>query len=260
MIKIFTFANKSPELIEPQVRSFQKHLQEPFEFTVFNNAGFAEDKTNYEQINTICRALGAEIQIIDVRKNAVLIHRLEALHGLPLFEESGDYAPGAAIPCGYSLCWAWEHTISWLTDPVLLIHSDIFLTKDVTFLDLLEKYQLCFVPQTRPGAKEYMWEGLVLIDMMCLPAPETINWWGGPVNGVITDIGGQTGHYLEAHPKLNMLRIEEQHLTNDPHDGSLYRMEDKEGILHYRGASDWANKGTEYHRYKLKQMRERFGI
>ena len=37
MIKIYTYSHNRPDFIEPQYNSLKKHIQDDFEFIVFNN-------------------------------------------------------------------------------------------------------------------------------------------------------------------------------------------------------------------------------
>ena len=74
MLKIYTFAHKRPDFLEIQLKSFQKNLEDDFEFIVFNNAIFDINKSDYNNINTWCK--DNNIQCIDIENNKILSSKL----------------------------------------------------------------------------------------------------------------------------------------------------------------------------------------
>jgi hypothetical protein len=252
MLNIFTFVTNKPDFIELQLKSFQKHLKEEFTFTVFNNAGMGNPEF-FSLITEECTRLG--IRSINIQYDQDLVNRCEAGGSWPIFRANRRYKDTGAA-CGYSVCWAWENIISKHQGHILLMHHDMFLIKDVVLTDYLQTNELVFVPQCRPEVDMYMWEGFVLADMDILPEPRSVNWWCGRVNGTKVDVGGQTWHYLKAHPGVRVMCLAPDHTEDDPNvDFHPSRYEfitfnQERIVLHYRAASDWMQLGPEYHAKK----------
>ncbi len=264
MLKIFTFAHKRPDFIGLQVRSFRQYLQEPFEFVVFNNAAFDQHRGPHDEINRQCDQWGA--QVIDVQKEPEIVDWCQAqeITG-PLFHESGRYS-NPNVACAYPLCWAWARHISKETSPICFLDSDIFLIQPVCISERLQTYDLCYIPQFRVGAAEYMWNAFFSADLSRLPNPSTLNWWCGRVNDVPVDVGGQTCHYLKDHPELKVLRIHSAFIPDDPktnfHPTNYEHIyfDDKLFGLHYRSGSNWNHQPAIYHEKKTRWLLEQLNL
>jgi hypothetical protein len=262
-MKIYTIANTRPDFIELQMRSFRKYLQEPFEFTVIDNSQFSIGCRG-EGIRDACSRAGAVV--IPVQKDQRVVDRCQAVEvegGAPIFNTSNQYTSVNAA-AAYALCWAWENIIVKANDAVCILDSDVFLTAPVNLSSYLEKYQFAWVAQARPGI-EFIWPVLFFADLRKLPNPETINWYGGAVNGVRLDVSGQTYHYLQAHPELSNLRIQQQYTREDPlmgvehADYEILSLESNPVAMHYRSGSNWNRKSEEYHRIKTEWLKRMIG-
>jgi hypothetical protein len=251
------------DLIELQLQSFRKHLKDEFEFVIFNNAEPDVRPAIHESINQVCRDLN--IRCIAIQKDPLLLERcatFEYPQNLPLLNARGQYSlPG--IGNEYSLCWAWQNFISKEKELACLMHSDVFLIADSKPSDILQRYDLCYNPQARPGIREYMWEVFVLFNMAKLPQPETINWMGGKIGEFGGDTSTQTSRYLEAHPDLRIGHTCGSVFFDDPslpHSTrpvyEVIALEGKPIALHYTSASNWDNQSAEYHRTKTDWLRK----
>jgi hypothetical protein len=264
-MKIYTFAATRPDFIELQLRTFRKYLQEPFSFTVFNNAVFPDKHPYYrEEVDRVCHELG--IPVIDVQKDPELTTRLANQESdYQIFSLGGAYA-NPNVACAYPLCWAWENFIAQEKEPVCFLDSDLFLTGPVRLSEYLERYDMVFVPQFRVGAKEYMWNVLFLANPSKLPDPRSINWYCGKINNVPVDVGGQTYRYLETHPELKALRVGARHIDDSdpgadfhPADYEIFYFEDEPKMLHYRSGSNWNYRSNEYHEKKTTWLKKTIG-
>lgn len=261
-VKIFTIAHKRPDFIELQLRSFQKQLQDGFEFIIFNNATFDTDKTLYNQINARCRKLG--LSVIDIRADQALLNAMPpgGPYAAPTALDARGMYTSANVANAYSMCWAWREVISKENNPVCVLDSDIFFIRPIRIADILRRYQLAFVPQGRAnehGHLEYMWVGFVLADMPTLPDPSTVNWWCGKAkHNLLVDVGGQTYQYLGVHPDLKVLRVPAEPIEHFHYE--LLSVEGEQSVLHYRCGSNWDNKSDDFHNQKLQWLREKFGI
>jgi hypothetical protein len=267
VLKIFTISHTRPDFIDIQMRSFQKYLDESFEFVVLNNAAFnarAYDSRNYEEINRQCALSGATV--IDVIRDPVVERRCQDQETTcSIFDSRGRY-PNPNVACSYPICWAWEKHISKVVGPVVLLHSDVFLTHSIRLTDTLQEHDICYIPQYRAGAAEYMWDAFFLADLSRLPQPETLDWWGGKINGVAVDVGGQTSRYLAAHQYLRPLRIHTPFIPDDPdtnfHPTNYEQLFFNERLfgIHYRSGSNWNNFSAVYHEKKTKWLLEKLNL
>ena len=174
MLEIYSFASNRPDLLEPQLRSFQRHLLEPFVFRVVNN-GFWNDRDAYVAIESECKRLG--IETIGVPKDLT-----RAAHLGYIFSESTGFYTSVGASCGYSVDTIWVEVICQSKGKVLLCHHDMFLVEDTILSEFIKEKPLAFIPQDRPphidlskGESEcYLWEGFVLADIPRLPEPSAV--------------------------------------------------------------------------------------
>lgn len=116
---------------------------------------------------------------------------------------------------------------------------------------------------------EYLWEALALLDVPRLPDAGSMSWWCGHLFpdrpgalGVPVDVGGQTYHYLMAHPEVSVEGIGIRLFPDDgrcpfhPANYEEFLLGEAE-FLHYRGGSNWDRKPAEYHRLKTEWLRRR---
>lgn len=265
MIKIYTFVSNRPDFINLQAYSFRKNLKEDWEFTVFNNAKLSGD-SYYDEINTQCKASGATV--IDIPRDSALLDKCQGFEtSIQILNPNGIYSI-ANVAHAYALCWAWKNVISKEKGPIAMIDSDVFLIQPIKLTDTLYPHQLCNISdgRARHGGGPpilYMWPTFVLADMAKLPEPETMNWWCGQIEGVPVDVGGQTHHYLQAHPELDVLNLRKVHFSEDdptvtvrPANYDEFYLGDST-VLHYRSGSNWNRKDNEYHRRKTEWLKKR---
>jgi hypothetical protein len=265
MIHFYAFTSNRPDFIELQVKSFKKYLQEDFSFTIFNNSKF-DRMPEYLGIEDMCRKY--EIMTFDVLKDEDLIDRCNALEmSCRVFNNQGNYSNPNCAGC-YACCFVWEKHISkYQGGNVCLLHPDVFLDQPVTLSDYLKDTPLCFMPQTRPNLGGiHMHDAMVLADMSKLPDPETIFWWGSRVNGILTDIGGQTFFYLKAHPDLNPTLIQQRFTEDDPttefhpSEYEVFSIADRPIALHYLRGSNWNYRSEIYHKQKTEWLKKRLSL
>jgi hypothetical protein len=265
MITIYTFSHKRPDFLALQLQSFKKNIKDNFEFIVFNNANFDPNKHHYNEINQFCSH--NNLTCIDIQKDPEIIDMGQSFENVPLFNGDGTYS-NSCVACAYSLCYAWKHYISTTNHKICIIDSDMFVIHPIDPSDLLEKYQVCFVSQYRTDHVnnreiEYMWNGLVFVNLTTLPNKENINWWCGHIDQCPVDVGGQTYHYLQNHLDLNVLRIRCQHIQDDinvnfhPSNYELLWLDNYPVILHYRCGSNWNNKDQHYHNMKTLWLKQK---
>ena len=264
MINIFAFTSNRSDLIELQMQSFKKYVQEDFTFTILNNSKIDRPE-QYDGINEMCRKWG--INVFDVERVPSLEAKCNATEkSCRVFNRHGSWSnPNCAGL--YGCCYTWEFHILKEKGPVCLLHPDVFFNYPVILTDYLQTTPLCFMPQSRPGLDGvHMHDALVLADMSKLPNPEQINWWGSRVNGIDTDIGGQSFFYLKAHPELKPLLIEQRFIEDDtsvdfhPSEYEIILINNKPIGIHYLRASNWNYRSPEYHDLKTKWLIEKLNL
>ena len=269
MIKIFTFGSNRADFIGLQAHSFRQHLKEDFEFVVFNNAKFNNGAGgDYDGIHREGKAAGA--QVIDVQKDPSLIDRCQKIElSCPLFNPNGLYS-NANVSHAYALCWAWENHISKEAGAIAILDSDVFLIQDLKLTDILYPHQMVNIPdgKTHEDGRvfHYMWPTFMLADMARLPDPETLNWWCGRIEGTPVDVGGQTYHYFQAHPDLDVYEVRRLHSYFLNTSGCDFQPADYDEfypkdvtILHYRSGSNWNNRPKDFHQKKTDWLKKRIG-
>jgi len=259
MIKIFSFHSNRPDFVELQMRSFRRHLKEDFEFMVFNNAQF--DSTGGADYHSVHRAgRDAGINVIDVVKVPDLMRRCQDIEpSCSLFNGAGMYS-NANVAHAYALCWAWENFISKENGAVAIFDSDVFLIEPIKLTDALYPHQMVNVPDGKPHPDGrsfmYMWPTFFMADISRLTDPETLNWWCGRIEDVPVDVGGQTYHYFQAHPDLDVLPVERKHFQEQNYD-EFYLV--GKTIVHYRSGSNWDHRSGDYHQKKTEWLKARIG-
>ena len=118
----------------------------------------------------------------------------------------------------------------------------------------------------------YIWNGVVFLNLKTAPDIETINFYPGMVEGIATDVGGHIHYYLTAHPNIRNKHlpctsiIKREHTRNFlliPEEGrqtyvDSYRVEMvTKAILHYRAGSNWDNQKDDYVKAKSSWL---FGL
>lgn len=253
VIKIYTFAHKRPDFIELQLKSFEKNLENEYEFIVYNNAVFDKDRTHYNQIQNICKK--HNIKCIDVQRDNDLIAKLKSYNNEHIFNGEGMYF-NAVIACAYPLCYAWKHNFSSSNDKICIIDSDMFIVEKENFANVLNQYDImCQLHSRGPnGEVYYIWNGFVLMNLNNLENKSDLVWWCGYVNGYPVDVGGQTFHYLEKNKdKIKIGGLVQHYIGEDPNcDFSPANYEYFEfgnsvrSILHHRGGSNWHSCSKDY--------------
>lgn len=235
-VKIYTLANVTPELLYRQYESMQKFIKdEDWEFIVLNNTSIiAADRR--KRIKNICKELA--VKCLDVRFRS--------------------FTSGASYITGWSLLWAYHRFFRWEKDTIhVIIDSDMFFINDFNFNEYIGDNDVCAVQQRREHI-EYLWNGLIIMRGGEIPDKNHLDYRLGTIEGVRTDCGGRTYHWLKRNPNLKIRWIEHT-CHNDVSKSNLLPenllaeydpkfnfqfLEDF--IIHYRGASNWSKSSDEF--------------
>lgn len=271
-VLVITTAYNRPEFIEWQDMTFQKFIEDEYEFIVYNDAS---DPLKNAEIHNMCSSLG--VRCIDVPQN---LHKINAPS-----HRNCTAVQFALNDTGFS-----HNGIVWIID------SDMFLTRKFNVEKYCKNFPIVGLSQYRKcgnGNIDYLWIGIVFLDMRTLPDKNTINFGCGNINGVGVDSGGFTHYYLNAHRNLNVKYFSNIHSNslvcpacsnssdNRLHNVCLhntqqlkdYGLDDMqvdamhcglrdvefliEGtFIHYRSGTNWHNETENYHKNKATIFKE----
>ncbi len=268
-VLIFTYSFNRPDFIEIHYKTFKKFLLDDYEFIVFNDA----IDTNFcEQIEQICKQY--EIRCIRIPQE---IHPREynaSVRNCNVVNYSLDKV-------------GFNHN-----DIVALFDSDLFLVREFSIKEYMKDYDLAGQWQSRDNI-EYLWIGLVFLNMATMPNKNTINFGLGRIENSQTDSGGYSYFYLKNNPSVRVkwfdnvvyltdLTCESCKKNKTPicyHTSSL--MKDlnfstplahlaqlsrnsiseiylKNTFYHYRAGSNWNWESEQYHHNKTKMLNNFF--
>lgn len=222
-VKIYTFAHNRPDLLPIQYDTFKKYIKDDFEFIVFNNekpgshGGY--NPLRKEEIFKVCEYLG--IECIDVR----LDEEFRIINNEVQYTYDGAYINGSTA-CSYPCTWIWKNYICKDQGLSIIIDTDMFLCKEVSFTKMMEGYNFAYVPSYRDNSTlKYTWNNLIFVKPQEIPNPEEMSWGYGYVNGTAVDVGGEVYYYLQKYEdQLKTLYIDQWGLLVDtvaPYELSL---------------------------------------
>lgn len=284
-MKLLVCNDCSPEFVELQVRSFQKYLQEPLEFIVFNcEREISKTPDKATEVEAISRSLG--IQTINIpRDREIEDYWLSIAPGYQLFSPDGRFCRGiGGDTFNYMLQWVWQRYLPNEKGTVCFCHSDVFLIEPINLTEFVENHSLAAVIQrklshqqlTRSGQPVYAgsptefdarsehetlvypWEAFMLVKPQELPDMATMKWWPMLVEGTWTDTGGPTHHYFKAHPEIKLREIGQSGEHDDPNVDfhpsrySFFHLGEKR-ILHYYSGSRWCTNMPLYWNFSQQQ-------
>lgn len=260
-ILIITHAYNRPEFIPLQEITFKKFLQDEYEFVVFNDG---RDPLHRAAIFDTCKLLG--IRCIGIPQE---------IHDRPYLQRApGDNFNASSVRAANVIQYSLDILGFKNNDIVVTIDSDLFLVKPFSIRNFMNGFQLAGILQ--PRNINYLWNGIVFMDMKNLPEKETLNFNCGKIKGALTDTGGYLYYYLSQHPNLAIKYLNQWH-TNDFSESTdtlkSHGFTDKLlkfielkipsavfihdcTFLHYQNGSNWNNNSVEYHKDKFKKLEQ----
>lgn len=202
---IATSAYNRTDFIEWQDKTFKKFVKDDYEFVVFNDA---RDNHICSQIEETCRRL-----------NLRCIRFPQHLHNKPyMHREPWEDYNHASVRCSNVVQYQFD-TIGFNHDDIFVtLDSDLILVRPISFREHLKDHPISSLVQSREakGKKvEYMWIGIIFMDIPKLPDVVSFNVNCGVIDGVNVDAGGYTGQYLKNYPEITP-RWVNSHGINDP--------------------------------------------
>jgi hypothetical protein len=223
-VKIFTFTFNRPDILQYQIDSFNKYIEDDFEFHVVYDT---RDNEYLESFQKICE-----------ENNIILHHHISKPGNTPSFYNSD------------AIQWTYDNLIKSDKEDfiAMILDHDIFLIDNFNISDFMNGYDISGLPQTR-GSVEYVWVGLILFKKSSLENLK-FDFYPQVVDGQMLDSGGGT-HKLLRNKNIRFKPTNVEYPNdykginfNDPSNSNGgYAMElhaDKK-FLHFRNACNWHN-------------------
>jgi hypothetical protein len=170
----------------------------------------------------------------------------------------------------------------------MILDSDMFFYDDIDLDSIMNGYDIAGSVHSREDGNrrvEYLWIAMCIFNLKTCPFLHELKWEAGLVDGIRTDTGGWTYHYLQKYkPRVrNMIwnrYNDKESYDNDvihplvchffnkiieikPDAGCSAEPFSKElfpelQLLHLRCGSNWDNKGTSYHVQQYRIINEIF--
>jgi hypothetical protein len=188
--------------------------------------------------------------------------------GCACVEVEGNAHETVNISCGYGIQWAFENFISkQTTGTAAILDSDMFMLAPLSLSEFLSPDDIAAIPQSREHV-DYLWNGIVFMNMDTLPARDTMNFMCGRVDDQPVDVGGLLHHWLhDARPSVKHIGQSGQICASNDNLAALppamleyyedrFKIEIVAGaFLHYGSGSNWSLQTEEYHASKTAFVR-----
>ena len=211
------------DLIDIQYKTLRKFIVGEFDYYIFNDAMEYADIINFnnknirDEIREKCKEFG--VKCIDIPQN---IHTNRKLYLFPNTE-----VPKNVVDAGTRCADATQFMYNYFCEKehehehehedifLIIIDSDMFPIDYIKISDF-EKYDISFIPQSKEKNINYIWNGLIFINMKNLKMLDKLNFDAGHVLDVPVDVGGQTHFWLEKYKNLiNIKNIDCAYITLD---------------------------------------------
>jgi hypothetical protein len=237
MVHIYSIQYNKPEFIYLQKKSFDKFIKD-FKFTVIDNSVDTNISFN---IKNICETIGVGLIVPQNKFDS----RLNGLHGL-----SHEIGVNTFLN---------ELKNNHNNDIVILLDHDVFLISDLSkILDKIIESSILTIKQTREHIY-YIWPGLVIFNLkncinineISLNGAQLINGVWEPIdNGIFTDVGGHSFHYLKKYEKeINFSDISEICAQ------SFDEISDKHIFYHFHDGSQWSKYSDDIWNNKFEKIK-----
>ena len=239
MIHIYSIQYNKPMFIELQKKSFDKFGLD-YKFTVIDNS--IENHISVE-IEKICQnndiGLIKPTEKFDSRKNG--------LHGIS--HEIGVNAFLNELKNNHNVY-----------DIVMVLDHDVFLISDLSKItDIINNSSILTIKQQREHIY-YVWPGLTIFNLnncvniseISLNGAKLINGVWEPIdNGVFTDVGGHSFHYLKKYDnELKVVELREFFVEN------FDKINKNHVFFHFHDGSQWSGYSNDVWNDKFEQIKK----
>lgn len=240
-VTVYTFADKRPDFIKPQLECIKTFLGNNVSYEVINNG--STPALEYE-IEKTCQSLGIYCRLT----------------------KKDHSNPNQA--CAFPLNHMKEHLLGDALNqnviPIIL-DSDMFPIAPFNVHKFMHGYNIAGTKQRR-GHVKYIWNGIMMFQNLSKEQIRDIDFNYGMVEGQATDVGGHLHYFFKNHPEVKLQDIYHTshiHPSNNNMDAippvlqkeydPEFRMEIyAQAFLHYGRGSNWDNMPADYHHKKTE--------
>lgn len=186
----------NPDFIELQYKTFKKFLKDEHEIIIFNDA---RDSLINQKISDTCNQY--KIQCINIPQE---------IHDLPYLTRpsspwyvSDHHAPSVR---NCNVVQYMLNTIGFNFDGIVaLIEGDVFLIDNFSIEEYMKDISISgYLKQSLPKKiYEYLWVGIIFLDMRTMPDKKTFNINCGSINKEVIDSGGYSYFYMQKYPNVS---------------------------------------------------------
>lgn len=223
-VKIFTFAFNRPDILQHQINSFKKYIEDECEFHVVYDT---RDDEHLDSFTKICE-----------ENNIPLHHHISQPGNTPSFYNSD------------AIQWTYDKVIKSDDEDFIgmILDHDIFLIDNLNVSKFMEGYDLSGLLQTR-GSVEYVWAGLIFFKKSSLENID-FNFYPQTIDGQLLDSCGGTYELLRnKNIKFKSTDVvypddyQGINLRDPSNSNGGYEMElhADQKFLHFRNACNWHN-------------------
>jgi len=242
-VHVYAVHYNRPEFIRWQLMTLQKHLKDPFDFTIINNA---REQSLRDAINTTAEAAG--------------LFTIQTHSDTPFHLAGKHHADSLNMVWRSDMC---KHKDSY----VMFLDGDCFMVAPFSvneFLGDTGTFGGC--KQQRDHIYHYLTPVIVMANPELLPEAETIDWEGIGINNTRLDTGGGLHLYFEKHPEVKAA-VRTMHNTwhIKPENKNMHCLPDEivgsynpewnleffgNAFLHYCRSSNWDHQSQQHHQAK----------
>jgi hypothetical protein len=272
--------------IDFQYQSIKKHFKGEYEFIILNDAKEYGDSTNFgdssirKGIEEKCQSLG--IHCMNVPQN---------LHTMRYVYYPGTEAPSSNSPSSrnaIAIQYGFNQYATINDGYLMILDSDMFFYEDIELDSIMNGYDIAGSVHWREDGNrrvDYLWIAMCIFNLKTCPFLHELKWECGLVDGIRTDTGGWTYHYLQQYkPRVRNMIWNRYNDIESYKNGSIHPSIDKFfdaiiqiqpdsgctaepfskelfpeiNLLHLRCGSNWDNKGTSYHVKQYHIINEQF--
>jgi hypothetical protein len=219
-VKIFTMAFNRPDLLQQQIDSLNKNLEDDdYQLQVVYDTS---DNQYLEEFTSICDE-----------------------NGINLYHHQSEPGKTASYYNSDSIQWIYDTTIRNYDENciVLFLDHDMFLIDSFNINNFMQEYDLAGPVQSR-GSVSYVWPGLLFFKKDSLIGEE-FDFYPKQVQGHFLDSCGGT-HTLIDNPRIKYFSTDIQYPDEygdidlkEVDEGYGFELHLEQKFLHFRNASGW---------------------
>jgi len=258
-LKIITVCYNTPELIEPQYRSFLKNIKDQFEYIVYDTTETHDSTRQFtNSVIEICDRLN--IRRIPIPNEVYMMISKEGDRYFPEWDTSQR--------AGKGIIFAIQDSVKERDGHILLVDIDVFAINEIRISDYYD-HDIVGIPSVRIDRYDndifYFTNQIFLVDTTKIVDKHMLDFGPCMINETNLDCGGKLYYLFKAQPELTYKAFS-NNLQTDPNNELLNTSELSEfrridydiinshipqvndyieifdySLLHFRSGTNWIN-------------------